>query len=57
MIIATETRMTSSPDPKSPKKPYRRPKLTVYGDLQDITQTTTGAGAVMDMTTGMNKSG
>jgi hypothetical protein len=57
LIIATETRMTSSPDPKSPKKPYRRPKLTVYGDLQDITQTTMGAGAVMDMTTGMNKSG
>jgi len=51
--------MTSSSDPKSAKKPYRRPKLTVYGDLRDITQTTTGAGAVMDMTAGnpMNKSG
>jgi hypothetical protein len=49
--------MTSPPDPKSVKKPYRRPKLTVYGDLRDITQTTAGAGAVMDMTTGMNKSG
>ena len=49
--------MTSSSDPKSPKKPYRRPKLTIYGDLRDITQTTTGAGAVMDKTSGMNKSG
>jgi hypothetical protein len=49
--------MTSAFDPKSAKKPYCRPKLTVYGDLRDITQTTTGAGAVMDMTTGMNKSG
>jgi hypothetical protein len=57
LIITKETRMTSPPDPKSPKKPYHRPKLTVYGDLQDITQTTMGAGAVMDMTTGMNKSG
>jgi hypothetical protein len=38
------------------RKPYRRPTLTVYGDLRDITQTTTGAGSVMDMTTGMNKS-
>jgi len=49
--------MTSSSDPKSAKKPYRRPKLTVYGDHRDITQTTSGAGAVMDMVTGMNKSG
>ena len=49
--------MTSASDSKSAKKPYSRPKLTVYGDLRDITQTTAGAGAVMDMTTGMNKSG
>ena len=51
--------MTSSSDPKSPKKPYRRPKLTVYGDLRDITQTTTGAGSVMDPSAGnpMQKSG
>jgi len=49
--------MTSASDPKSAKKPYSRPKLTVYGDLRDITRTTTGAGAVMDMTSGMNKSG
>ena len=49
--------MTSASDSKSAKKPYSRPKVTVYGDLRDITQTTTGSGMVMDMTTGMNKSG
>jgi hypothetical protein len=38
------------------KKPYRRPRLTTYGDVRDITQTTNGAGLVMDKTTGMNKS-
>lgn len=38
------------------KKPYRRPRLTTYGDVRDITQTSTGSGLVMDMTTGMNKS-
>jgi len=49
--------MTPSSDPKSAKKLYRRPKLTVYGDLREITQSTTGPGAVMDMVSGMNKSG
>jgi hypothetical protein len=39
-----------------PRKPYRRPRLTVYGDIRDITQTVPGPGNVMDMTTGMNKS-
>jgi hypothetical protein len=38
------------------KKPYRRPRLTTYGDVRDITQTTNGAGLVMDKVTGMNKS-
>ena len=38
------------------KKPYRRPRLTIYGDVRDITQTTTRPGLVMDTTTGMNKS-
>jgi hypothetical protein len=38
------------------KKPYRRPKLTVYGDLRALTQTTLRDANVTDMTTGMNKS-
>ena len=49
--------MTSASDPKSAKKPYRRPKLTVYGDLREHHPDDDGAGAVMDMTSGMNKSG
>ena len=38
------------------RKPYRRPRLTVYGDLRTITQTTNRDGPSTDMTTGMNKS-
>ena len=41
---------------KKTKKPYRRPRLTTYGDVRDITQTTAGAGLVMDKVSGMNKS-
>jgi hypothetical protein len=38
------------------RKPYRRPELRVYGDLREITQTTSAMGSKMDMSTGMNKS-
>ena len=38
------------------RKPYRSPKLTVYGDLRDITQTSMSSGTVMDAVTGMNTS-
>jgi hypothetical protein len=38
------------------KRAYRRPKLTTYGDLRDLTRTSAAAGAMNDMTTGMNKS-
>lgn len=38
------------------KKPYRRPKLTVYGDVREITRTNNLTGMTNDMTTGMNKS-
>lgn len=31
----------------SPKKPYTTPKLTVYGDIRQITQTNPG-GDLMD---------
>ncbi len=47
--------MTLAAD-KSEKKPYHRPKLTVYGDIREITQTSARGGAINDMTTGMNKS-
>ena len=38
------------------KRAYRRPKLTTYGDLRDLTRTSLVMGAVNDMTTGMSKS-
>jgi hypothetical protein len=44
------------PDQKAGRKPYRRPKLTMYGNLREITQTSTVAGTKNDKTTGMNKS-
>jgi hypothetical protein len=49
--------MTSSDaaDPRAPRKPYRRPKLTIYGDLREITRTTIAGGMTNDMTTGMFK--
>jgi hypothetical protein len=43
-------------DQKPAKKPYRRPKLTVYGDVRELTRTSNRGGTVNDMTTGMNKS-
>lgn len=46
--------MTPS-DVRAPRKPYQRPKLTIYGDLREITQTSTVSGMKMDMTTGMSK--
>jgi hypothetical protein len=52
--------MTSSDaaDSRAPRKPYQRPKLTIYGDLRQITQTTSAMGRSIDMTTGqMNKTG
>jgi hypothetical protein len=36
----------------SGKKPYRPPKVTVYGDLRDITQASSTAGNKMDMVSG-----
>lgn len=36
----------------SDKKPYRPPKLTVYGDLREITRASVNAGNVMDMVSG-----
>jgi len=36
----------------SGKKPYRAPKLTVYGDLRDITQASAKSGPVKDMVSG-----
>lgn len=48
--------MPSDSDKTRSKKTYRRPTLTTYGDLRDLTQTTTNAGSMNDMTTGMNKS-
>jgi hypothetical protein len=45
-------------DSRAPRKPYRRPRLTIYGDLRQITQTTMAMGSSRDMTTGqMNKTG
>jgi len=43
-------------DQKERRKPYRRPKLAMYGNLREITQTSTVAGTKNDKTTGMNKS-
>ena len=34
------------------KKTYRSPKLTVYGDLRDLTQASAKSGPVMDMVSG-----
>jgi hypothetical protein len=28
----------SSPDPKKPKKPYRPPVLTTYGNIRELTR-------------------
>jgi hypothetical protein len=36
----------------SDKKPYRPPRLTVYGDLREITKATATSGNVMDMVSG-----
>lgn len=43
--------MTASATPP-PRKPYQSPKLTVYGDVRAITQTTTDMGKTMDAITG-----
>ena len=32
----------------SAKKPYSRPRLEVYGDLREITQTNGAAGSMID---------
>jgi hypothetical protein len=44
------------PDPNRPRKPYQQPKLQVYGDLREITQSH-ATGMKMDggMGGGMNK--
>jgi len=37
--------LNSARSPKPKKKPYRRPKLTVYGNLAEITRTNSEIGA------------
>lgn len=39
------------------RKPYRRPKLTVYGSVREITQAASSMGKANDSITGMNKTG
>jgi hypothetical protein len=39
------------------RKPYRRPKLTVYGNVRDITRAGPRMGQTNDSITGMNKTG
>ena len=34
------------------KKPYRPPRLIVYGDLREITKASSKSGNVMDMVSG-----
>lgn len=51
-----EVHMGHEHQKSKPKRAYRRPKLTTYGDLRDLTRTSLAMGAVNDMTTGMNKS-
>lgn len=46
---------SNASDRRAPRKPYQRPKLTIYGDLREITQTAAAKGRTNDMTTGMNK--
>ncbi len=36
----------------SDRKPYRSPRLTVYGDLREITKASATSGNVMDMVSG-----
>jgi hypothetical protein len=36
----------------SDKKPYRPPRLTVYGDLREITKASAQSGNVRDMVSG-----
>jgi hypothetical protein len=48
--------MAGEQDHPKTKRVYRRPKLTVYGDVRDLTQSTLNAGPATDMVTGMNKS-
>jgi len=51
-----EASMAAEHDKPKTKRAYRRPKLTIYGDLRDLTRTSAAAGSMADMTTGMNKS-
>ena len=36
----------------SDKKPYRPPRLTVFGDLREITKASAASGDVRDMVSG-----
>jgi len=38
-------------------RPYSRPQLVIYGDIQEITQTSPNMGKVNDSGTGPNKTG
>ena len=51
-----EASMAAAHDKPKTRRAYRRPKLTVYGDLRDLTRTSAVAGSMNDMATGMNKS-
>jgi hypothetical protein len=48
--------MAPEHEKSKPKRAYRRPKLTTYGDLREITRTSASSGSTNDMSTGMNKS-
>ena len=51
-----EAHMAPEHEKSKPKRAYRRPKLTTYGDLREITRTSASSGSTNDMSTGMNKS-
>ena len=48
--------MAAEQDKPKTKRAYRRPTLTRFGDLRDLTRTSVTSGTRNDMTTGMNKS-
>jgi hypothetical protein len=51
-----EASMAAERDKPKTKRAYRRPKLTRFGDLRELTRTSLRSGSRNDMVTGMNKS-
>jgi len=41
-----------SASPRTPKKPYQPPNLLVYGDLTQMTKTSSANTGMMEMATG-----